>query len=76
MTEELLLFSKTSCQVVHVSCQCHSLRCQVFDLALVVDLRLMPVRRTSQVNSRPQILPINDNFSQVGFLAARLQIVV
>ena len=52
------------------------LRREVFGLALVLGFGLMPVRQTTQVNSRSQILLINGNFSQRGFLAARLQIVL
>jgi len=39
---------------VRVSRQCHFLRREVFCLALVLGFGLMPVDRTSQVNSRPK----------------------
>jgi len=44
---------KSSHHLVQVSRQCHFLRREVFGLALVLGFGLMPVRRTSQVNSRP-----------------------
>jgi len=72
MTEERLLRAKSSHQLVQVSGQCQSLRREVFGLALALGFWLMPVRQSSQINSRPFLLLVIDNLSQHEFLAARL----
>jgi len=59
---------------VQVSRQSHFLCREVFGLALVLSFELMPVRQTSQVNPRSQILLLIGIFSQHRFLAAHLQI--
>ena len=75
MNEELLLCTSSSLQLVQVSRQSHFLRREVFGLALVLGFRLMPFVK-HHISIHAQIWLIIGIFSQHGFLAARLQILL
>ena len=75
MTEEQLLFARAHIKLCKFLVNVIFLRREVFGLALVLGFGLMPfVEHHRSIHA--EILFIIGNFSQHGFLAARLQIVL